>query len=242
MKRKIEILAELEDVPLVAGISNDNVYSVASGYFDTLTDRIVERAQSATFSRNSTYTAPEGYFKSFPQAILQKIKQNEIATELEAVAPLLNKINKSDVYSIPDKYFSNFTVATQKVPSKHTKVIEIHRAKRVHFIWKYAVAACTAGILLLGGGYFFVNKMNKKSSEEKFYSSLKTVDVQKTIASVSDSELVDYLAQPSASVDYLDGDGAATSTLPEDTSDVQDFLKGVSEKDLDNYLDTDIVN
>ena len=80
MKRKIEILEELEHVPLIAGIDNRNIYSIDPGYFDTLPDRVLETAQSSSFNKSATYAAPEGYFQSFPQAILQKIKRNEITT------------------------------------------------------------------------------------------------------------------------------------------------------------------
>ncbi|MDR0793461.1 MAG: hypothetical protein LBE82_09160 [Chitinophagaceae bacterium] len=238
MEHKKEILEELNLMPVVAGISNNNVYSVDSAYFDTLPDKIIERAQYATFNKNVAYTVPEGYFQSLPQAILQKIKQNEISTELEETAPLLNTISKLNIYTVPDKYFSNFAIAVPKV--RHTKVIEIHTVKRMHFSWKYAIAACAVGLILLAGGYLLNN--NKKSSEEKFYSSLKKIDVQKAISAVSDSDLAVYLTDPPAEIDYDDNDIAATTaSLPEDPSDVQSFLKGMSEKDLDSFLDSDII-
>jgi hypothetical protein len=241
MERKKEISEELELMPVVAGISNDNVYTVDAAYFNMLPGKITEKAQNAIFNKNFAYSAPEGYFQSLPQTILQKIKENEASTELEEVAPLLNTISKLNIYSVPNKYFSNFAIAVPKVRlEKRTKVIEIHTVKKVRLSWKYAVAACTVGIMLLAGGYLFMNNKNK-SPEEIFYSSLKKVDVQKTISSVSDSDLVVYLTAPSADIDYVNENDAVAASFPEDPNDVQSFLKGVSEKDLDSFLDSDII-
>lgn len=127
MENNIDILNELREIsPVVANMGNKNVYQIPSGYFETLSDLImnrinkVENAQVNIDSETSfqlinkiktqnSFTAPEGYFESFADKMMSRIKLEEkiisVSEELAAHFPLLNSIDKKMPFDVPVNYF-----------------------------------------------------------------------------------------------------------------------------------------
>ena len=86
MKMSAEILNELKTIsPLLAGIEKKNVFSVPE----------------------TTYSVPSGYFDSLSENILNKIKytQSSASDELHSISPMLLAIQHENVFISPPGYF-----------------------------------------------------------------------------------------------------------------------------------------
>lgn len=112
MNKRDHILQELQEIaPALAALNRAMPYALPEGYFDTISANVLMKIQ-LTESRSSTYSSPAGYFDTLPNMILAKIKagQNEVAAELNEVAPLLNTISKAPVYAVPEGYFERLSM------------------------------------------------------------------------------------------------------------------------------------
>ncbi len=160
MNNHDNILNELMEVsPAVANVGRHNVYSVPYKYFDSLAKSIIEKIASKEkdtfdFSTSNPFTLPENYFDNLPSHILGKIAEqatvNEIKEELNGIAPILNTIDRRNVYTVPDTYFQHLKYNTSSFAStKQTgKVISVNNLRR---FTKYAVAAVITGIIVISG-------------------------------------------------------------------------------------------
>ena len=78
------ILNELQTLsPLVAGVSNKNVFSVPEGYFEALSDIITASTKNELILPKSaeTFKVPAGYFDNLSALLLDKIKASETAPD-----------------------------------------------------------------------------------------------------------------------------------------------------------------
>jgi hypothetical protein len=116
MQNRIDILNELQTLsPLVAGISKVNVFTVPDGYFEQLAARILTGVNedggalpAAISSSNFAMQVPQGYFDTLADNILGKIKaQEDTATELQELSPILYSIPNKNVFTVPQGYFEN---------------------------------------------------------------------------------------------------------------------------------------
>lgn len=87
-------------------------YQVPAGYFEGLPEQILRRLQEngSVLPRPAAmqYEVPEGYFDQLPNSILSRIRANEAGSageELEALSPLLGKMDKRMPFSVPGGYF-----------------------------------------------------------------------------------------------------------------------------------------
>ena len=110
MDRSEQILNEINEIsPLLADIDRANLYALPVGYFEDLSDAVLQKIQAADIELPAvaaTYRIPENYFEYLPAQILSQIqKSNEVQDEMEAISPLLNAISKQPLFSLPEGIF-----------------------------------------------------------------------------------------------------------------------------------------
>jgi hypothetical protein len=235
MKMQQEIFEEINGISnVIANIGNENPYAVPLNYFATVADEITDNIKiSELFKKPVTpFEVPENYFDNLSNNILSKIKQNtfavseenEISAELETIAPLLNTINKRNVYSVPDEYFNSFSVNISKKPVP-AKVINLFSRRK----WLgYVVAAVITGIVATAGFYFFDNTSNTDNP----YQQLSKINITDGISKLSDAEINAFLNTQSAGVNFdntLNNDS-------DDNTDIQEYLNNISDDEIQQYL------
>ncbi|MBS1917725.1 MAG: hypothetical protein JST87_15750 [Bacteroidetes bacterium] len=125
MANRTEIWNELREIsPVVAGINHAGVFTVPENYFNTLSDKIISRIHAgfsseknelqgdtvtSQFSKNMPYSVPARYFESFAENVLLRIQAEKAGSadeELEILSPFLNRLDKKNLYSVPEGFFS----------------------------------------------------------------------------------------------------------------------------------------
>jgi hypothetical protein len=219
MDKKQEILDELRQIsPKLAETAMLTPYRVPPGYFDALPvlvmTRLEQEAQLPAI-QDMAYSLPDGYFESLAGNILEKIRKqenplHEVQAELQEVAPLLNTISRTNIYSVPEGYFDTISFVPAAKPAK---VINLRFAKK----WtQYATAAVLGGILVTGG-FLFTDRNNTNNST---YSRM---DVSGELDKVSETDLSAYLSNPeSPDVDAV--------------AEVKNNINSMSDEELDQYL------
>lgn len=205
-------------------------YALPEDYFRNFSRTVLDKVNSGvnvSFSNldKDIYTVPDGYFNSLAENILKKIKTpvyNSVQQELEEVAPLLNKIPKVNVYSVPENYFNNINyLPATEAKKQPAKVVSFgSRTRR----WINYAAAASIAAVLFGGGYLFINKPEKAIIENP------NVDVRNGIAGLTDDQISDYLDSSSNMNVY---------TSPDDDGqnmDIQDLLHNCSDEEIQQYL------
>ncbi len=229
MQNRQTILQELQEItPAVATISNRNVYSVPPGYFDGLAGEVLAMIHMESLPVSMPYSVPQGYFNSFADTVMQKIlmqsnpaEHSETYQELEEIAPLLNTINKGNIYSVPENYFKQFSVNINiSQPQVKAKVVSINRNKAKWIT--YLAAACVTGILAIGAFWF------KNSTQ----TQPPPVNVEKGIAGLSDDEINNYLNEHPSS-----GTEVTPAVIEQEVPDVQPIIKNLSTEEIQQYLD-----
>lgn len=127
MENRTDILNELQEIsPVVANISNNNVYQTPFGYFETLSDLIMNRINNAEnidaenefsfinkLNKQGSFTAPEGFFESFADKMMSRIKAEEktiaVSDDEAILFPLLYSINKEMPFAVPQNYFNQLS-------------------------------------------------------------------------------------------------------------------------------------
>jgi hypothetical protein len=238
MEKKENILQELRELSeAVANLPKGNTYTVPSGYFDQFATSVlaVIQAEYAGFGVKTTpFGVPKGYFDDFAANVISKIKRQELSVEeeLNELAPLLNTISKKPVYTIPVGYFESLgNTIPSKVATQHTKVVSMGKPRR---ILQYAVAACTAGILMVGA-YMYTHqtagpgKTNTASAVIPYDSAVK-MNVNEELASVNEQEIDQYLKQsPTIS-------STVVTPVSADDVDVEQFIQSASDEEIKDYL------
>jgi hypothetical protein len=235
------ILEELLEIsPLLVSIGHHNVYTVPTGYFDGLTNKITAQAKDdSTLQMNisNPFRVPVGYFDGLANNILFKIKarsENEVFTELEEIAPLLNTIDKRNIYTVPPAYFESFSSKAPAEKPQPARVFNMLHAVRKRF--SYAVAAAVVGVLLTVA---FLYKNNNALPVSDPSASANTSDVKERISTLSDAEIANYLDTHSS------GDKIITSPSAEDNSDaidIQHSLNNASDEEIQEYLDSNRIS
>ena len=130
-----------------------------------------ELASLSSFWQTTTaimpYQVPANYFEELPAIVRSSIEKEAVYNELELIAPLLNTIPKTPVYTKP--------VSIQKPP------VAIFRMA------KWAVAAAFIGVAAVGA-FFYSNK-----NETFDYAVYINADQTKILQNISDSTLLSYI-------------------------------------------------
>ena len=236
-----DILLELQDLsPTVAEISNKNIFSVPQGYFETLSDKIVENSKGELIihAKAPVFQVPEGYFENLSSLILDKITTDDAEEEIKLHAPLLFSIKQAQTYNAPAEYFNELPInLLKKVKASTVKVINISIFKKV---FKYAAAAVIVGAISLGI-YKYTPFINKNAATS--YATLTpAIEKGKLMNEQQFNEELNVLSNHDIST-YLEKNGSEddialiTPDIKENAiPNKDDYFLNV--KTLDNYLDS----
>ena len=230
-----EILLELSQIsPALTNISRNHVYSVPLNYFDGLAGNILEQIKDDIASQTleaaaNPYTIPGNYFTLLPDAIMGKIQQeqlhSEVYDELAEVAPLLNTISRQMPYQVSPDYFGSFTIdkAVQKINTS-AKIINNGWFTRSY---KYVAAAVIAGVLIVST-FLFAPETNTEQTSANYTSS---INIPAAVNKVSEADITEFLDNnatiPEASASNLTFDNEV---------DFLEVLENTTEEDIKDYL------
>lgn len=207
-----------------------NPFYLPVNYFENLPEIILDKLaiKNQLGSDKQVYEVPDGYFNNLASNIFNKIKaaNNNVQQELEELAPLLSKLPKTNVYSVPAEYFENLVPQTesQKQP---VKVVSIGKKTRRWIA--YTAAACIAA-LMFGGGYYYFNENRastggKPSVNVNQYADIK---VDQAISQLPDDAIDSYLKDDNSDI-----------YIPQDDSqdvNIKMLLDNMSDEEINNYL------
>ncbi len=106
----------MELSPVLAQNNPVTPYEVPQGYFENLPEAILSRVQSEEASpvlpasKQNPYSVPSGYFENLADTLLNRVKAEKASSakeEIEALSPVLGKLNKTTPYSLPNGYFED---------------------------------------------------------------------------------------------------------------------------------------
>ncbi|TAD85948.1 MAG: hypothetical protein EAY75_10000 [Bacteroidetes bacterium] len=207
MQHAPHILLELESISqLLADAPKHTPYTVDDAYFDALPHDILAQIELPM----PQMEVPAGYFEQLPQQVIQKIYSQEIAEELDQIAPLLNTINKNTPYHVPQNYFEQLELPHAQHHENTGKVVLLPKLKTVQ---KWAAAAIV--LAMLGVGLQYV--MRPKNTPPQLAStpfpisdtSITPEVLSVTFSAIEDSAFAAYTSkvietnQPEPSAFYL---------------------------------------
>jgi superfamily I DNA/RNA helicase len=95
------------------------------------------------------FSVPTGYFDKLDEKIMEMIRSHPdyqtSGEELESISPLLSSISKRPVYSVPEGYFENFKSGVEE--KKEARVVSITNRKWFRYA---AAAVITGVVLMAG--------------------------------------------------------------------------------------------
>lgn len=232
-----EILLELSKIsPALTNISRNHVYSVPLNYFDGLAGNILDQIKDDVASQTlgaatNPYTIPGNYFTLLPDAIMGKIQQeqlrSEVYDELAEVAPLLNTISRQMPYQVSPDYFKSFTIdkAVQKI-NNHTpgKIINNGWFTRSY---KFAAAAVIAGVLIVST-FLFAPETGTEHTSANYTSS---INIPAAVNKVSEADITEFLDN-----NAIIPEASASNLTSDNEVDFLEVLENTTEEDIKDYL------
>lgn len=156
------ILQELENIsPVVANIQKQNVWSVPTGYFDSILPAILNAIKNDA-----------------------SININEAAEELKTISPLLASLSKASILSIPENYFDD------NVYNNQHKIISINNRKKKKYIW-LAAASVALLVALGLNQWLERNVQRSGIDEIALAEKLDKIDEQSLIAYVDNNSIAE---------------------------------------------------
>lgn len=242
MKKGKDIAAEWEQIAPGLHLPDEAPFRAPEGYFAALPEQVMQRIRASeavavadilgTLPKASPLTAPApGYFSQLGTQVMQRIHQEEAGTSLEEareIDGILAGLPRNHPFTpAPPAYFE--TLGSQvmgRIREEGAKVVPM-KPRRTWVKW--AVAACTAGILATAGILRYGTGSNNTGP----------------LAKVSDQELVDYLQSHN---DDFDNDAIyasvsnTTATPEQEKTQPGVQLDDVSTDDLNQYIETTNTN
>lgn len=232
---------ELRQVaPALSELGRVNPYVVPEGYFEALTDQLLDHSMQGALLNDLKGTAtnamfevpPHGYFDNLAGNIMSRIRQeinpaSDVYSELEEVAPLLNKISKNNIYHVPAEYFERIMPAVNEPLQQEAKVVSMNAAGNVKRWISYAAAAAVM-MFISTTSFLYVNHRMKHAAH--------TLTVEQRLATLKDEEILKYLKN-----DVGEGDFNATN-FSEENPDINHLLINASDAEIERYLDTEQEN
>jgi len=197
-------------------------YLVPKNYFEKLPFNVLTKIKS----KEIIYNIPNNYFDNTYLEIINKINLNaditEVAEELNSIAPLLNTINKSSIYEVPENYFEAISI---KPLGQKTKI----KALNFSYKWvKYAAAAVITGIIAVNA--LFMNTDKQMLVQHK--NSI-NINIEKSILNVSDNDLSKELGTEETAIAGVDD----VSLLPfQNITNTKDEIQYISDEEIENYM------
>lgn len=228
MDNEITIKNELNSISKVVGdITKNNVYTTPVGYFENLSTQIlalVTKEENGYLSNvKMPFSIPQGYFENLTNTIVAKAKaasgSTEIEEELKSIAPLLNTINKSNIYKVPPNYFDDLFINTKE----QGKVRSLFSGGNK--VIKYAAAAIVIGIMVIGGILFFNREQN--------YPMVANSYTPEQIKHLSNEEIIEFLKVNASPADVIANAGSEMAGQEED---IKSSLKQMSDQEIKQYL------
>ncbi|HKG69847.1 MAG TPA: hypothetical protein VKA92_13330 [Segetibacter sp.] len=236
MEKNDYILQELMEISdYMTNISKTNVYSVSPTYFDDLSEEItrkimLNKERAYNFPPASTpYVIPEDYFTNLPGLIFQNVvnhqQLNGVIEEMEAIAPLLNTIDKKQLYSIPPDFFDKMQIPLPEMRKRKTKVVSVNRWK---IFLRISAAAVVTSLLAIGvytiTGREFNTTRNRNARNE--VKNLSNEEIVNFLKNNSSENITSVYKETSKHVN------AIKSSLKEiSDTEIQRFLKETGESD-----------
>ncbi len=235
MENREHILNELKEVsPLLAEIPPGATFSVPEGYFNGLSNGILEQLKRNILldqASDKTYSVPEGYFEALPGNIVSMIqagetRRNEEADELDEVAPLLNIISRKNVYEVPQGYFeqADFSAHTKQQPKKEARIITFNIARK----WLQYVAAAVVTGVLVTGAFIFTDSNTYLENQ-----NLERIELSSELNKVSATDLVTYLNNPEH---VVPAPATTASASEEELMEVKNNIQQLSDEELNRYM------
>ena len=210
----------------LVNIRHTNIYKTPDGYFTNLADEIMGKIYVPISSKTSMSEPPANYFADLADAILHKIKSKEavahteVEKELHHIEPLLTSIPKTNVYTVPEGYFDNFTVAVGV--KKPARIIRMRHSSK----WFTSAAAAVVTGVIAVSIIFSARDNSSTIASGSSYSQ--------TLSKVSDKEISNYLLttspEPDATLNLLE------DNTPSSDGNLKSLLNNVSDNELHNYL------
>ena len=154
--------------------------------------------------------------------------------ELEEISPLLAKLSKENIYSLPVNYFEELNPLPAENQNKQPAGKVISLGSKKHKWLNYAAAACIS-MFLLGGGYFFLSG-NKDNPVTTPVAASSKMDIQKELDGLSDSEIEAYLKENGNM-------GVFTNVGMDDDQhqniDIQTLINDLPDEEIQQYLNED---
>jgi len=240
MTNRNTILKELEELgSVLASHEPQNIYAVPAGYFEGLTDQILNRIKAleandakdelfylspflSNVSKEIPYSVPAGFFQGLSEDVLKKISEHEdhqtSKEEIETLSPLLSSLKNKNPYSIPAGYFEKIETNLEK---KEAKVISITKRRW----YRLAVAAVIIGIVAISGLAIFRSKQVDPNKNPQAWIE-KNVDKK-----VSKNKLDEF-------VKLAEGELINVTYEKDDVklADIKELMKDVPEKEIEDFL------
>ncbi len=229
MQSRIEITEELASIltsKLVWPIAVP--YKVPAGYFDALSEMIVERISTGLPGKINVFEVPENYFEQLPATILQAVRHAEVNDELQEVAPFLHSIPKTNPYQTKAPVLDLRAIMDEKAESNAGKVIAMPNTRKK--LWmRYVAAAVMVGVLITAA-FIYNSNQTLKPVDANNYAR---IDVSNEISKLSEDELTNYL---SSAEKLVIATADRESLLIDELPDVNDQLDYMSDDELNQYL------
>lgn len=242
MKKGKDIAAEWEQVAPGLHLPDEVPFRVPEGYFAALPEQVMQRIRAAedtevaailgTLPKTSPLTAPApGYFSQLGSQVMQRIHQEEAGNSLEEareIDGILSGLPRNHPFTpAPPAYFETLgSQVMDRIRQEEGAKVVLMKPRRTWIKW--AVAACTAGILATAG----ILRYSAGSDNGP-------------LAKVSDQELVDYLQSHN---DEFDNDAIyasvsnTTATPEQEKTQPGVQLDDVSTDDLNQFIETTNTN
>ncbi len=244
MSSSENILNEMKEISLLLADADRILpFTLPQGYFEGFPDAVIHKIQNAPAllpEAKHSYQVPDNYFETLPERILSKIQVDHRASheELNLVAPLLTKIGREPVMSVPEGYFEQLQPLDKL--TDHTakaKVITFRNYSR----WiQYAAAAMVTGILITGA-FIFTDSNSYLDQEKKGRIEMRGIpDSAKdaTIISPANSDNAEE-ASDNTLANGKDGE-EAINTISKSARSIS-TLEMVSDEELKKYLEENAV-
>ncbi len=204
-------------------------YTVPAGYFEALTELLMEHLVTGLPVKVNVYTVPENYFEQLPEKLLHAIRHEEVSAELENVAPFLNTLSKKTPYTTATEPFINVRAILHDTATEQPGKLVQMPGKKLSGWMRFAVAAVMIGIVITAAFVFNTNK-GYGTADHINYAQ---VDISTEISKLSEDELATYLSSAEKLViATADRESLLINELP----DVNDHLEYMSDDELNEYL------
>lgn len=180
--------------------------AVPANYFEQLTASIQSQAKLASLQDNEPLTVPSNYFETLSAQVQHRIQEEKLKDKVVLTG-----------FTTEEGYFDSLSTSITARIKQPEKVINFPQPRFQKWI-QYAAAACVTTFLGVGS-YYAVNSQDQQPVQ------------QEQLASVSDAEILNYLAYSMDSNDLM----YVMESIYQ-PNDEEEVVKHVDEDDIKDYL------